>query len=157
MNWGDWLLWGFVSTLIMTTLLAAGQGFGWTRMNLPFLLGALVTPDRDRAELLGFGIHLLNGWIFSLLYVAAFESIGDAQWWSGAAIGFLHALFVLTAGMRLLPSLHRRMASERHGPEAARLLEPPGFFGLHYGVQTPLWTIAAHLVYGTTLGAFYRV
>ncbi len=157
MNWGDWILWGFVSTLLMTTLLAASQGLGWTRINIPFMLGTLVTPDRDRAELVGFGLHLVNGWLFSLLYVAAFESLGGAGWWRGAVIGFLHAVFVLTVGMKLLPAVHSRMASERHGASAARLLEPPGFLGLNYGVQTPLWSLAAHLVYGTVLGAYYRV
>ncbi|MBI5202834.1 MAG: hypothetical protein HY925_14680 [Elusimicrobia bacterium] len=157
MNWGDWLLWGFVSTLLLTTLLSGSQGLGWTRINLPFMLGTLVSPNRDRAELLGFGIHLVNGWFFALLYAAAFESAGRAGWERGAAIGFLHALFVLTIGMRLLPSVHPRMASERHGPAAAKLLEPPGFFALHYGVQTPLWTLAAHVVYGGVFGTFYRV
>ena len=76
MNWRDWLLWSFVATLAMTTVMAGSQGLRLTRMNLPYMLGAMFTPSRDRAKLIGFGIHLLNGWIFSLAYVAAFQA-----WW----------------------------------------------------------------------------
>ncbi len=57
----------------------------------------------------------------------------------------------------MLPDLHPRMASERHGPTPTRLLQPPGFLGLHYGLRTPLVVVAAHIVYGVVLGAVYRV
>lgn len=36
------------------------------------------------------------------------------------------------------------------------LLEPPGFLALHYGYQTPMVTMLAHLSYGIVLGALYR-
>jgi hypothetical protein len=49
------------------------------------------------------------------------------------------------------------MASEQRGPEPTRQLEPPGFLALNYGRRTPLSVILAHLVYGTILGAFYRL
>ena len=39
MNWSSWLLWGFVATVVLTTLLAGSQGIGMTRMNVPYLLG----------------------------------------------------------------------------------------------------------------------
>ncbi len=155
MSWAEWALWGFVGTIVLTTLSSASQGLGLTRMNLPYMLGSMFTPDRDRAKLIGFGVHLLNGWIFSLLYVATFMALHRATWWLGAAIGFVHAMFVLTAGMRLLPGLHPRMASEQHGPTVARQLEPPGFLALNYGVRTPVSVIFSHLVFGAILGAFY--
>jgi hypothetical protein len=69
----------------------------------------------------------------------------------------VHGLFVLLAVMPMLPGLHPRMASEQRGPEPTRQLEPPGFLALNYGRRTPLSVIAAHLVYGTILGAFYRL
>ena len=53
MNWRDWLLGSFVATLALTTVLAGSQGLGLTRMNLPFMLGSMFTPDRDRAKLSG--------------------------------------------------------------------------------------------------------
>ena len=157
MNWPSWLLWGFVATVILTTMMSAGQGLHLTRMSIPYLLGTIVTPDRDRAKLFGFLVHLADGWVFSLLYVAVFQSWHRATWWLGGGIGLVHAAFVLTAGMRLLPGLHPRMASEQHGPTAARQLEPPGLLALHYGIATPLLVTAGHLVFGAILGAFYRV
>jgi hypothetical protein len=36
-------------------------------------------------------------------------------------------------------------------------LQPPGFLALNYGRRTPLVTVAAHLLYGAILGAFYRL
>jgi uncharacterized membrane protein YagU involved in acid resistance len=157
MNWGSWLLWGFVATLILTTIMAGSQGLRLTRMNIPYMLGAMFTPSRDRAKLVGLGVHLLNGWLFSLLYVAAFHAWEYATWWAGAAIGVVHAAFVLTVGMRVLPGLHPRMASEQQGPTVMRQLEPPGFLALNYGYQTPVSVLVAHVVYGIILGAFYSM
>lgn len=156
-NWGSWLFWGFVSTLILTTVLAASQGLGLTRMNLPYMLGTMLSPDRDRARLYGFGIHLVVGWAFSLLYVLAFGFLGEAHWWSGMLIGIAHGLFVLVVGVSMLPGIHPRMASEQHGPSATRELEPPGFLALNYGVRTPLSVLVSHALFGAMLGAFYRL
>lgn len=156
MSWGSWLVWGFAATVILTTLMSGSQGIGLTRMNLPYMLGTMVTPDRDRAKALGVLIHLVNGWVFSLVYVAAFHVWGGPAWWKGALIGLVHAMFVLTAGMAALPGLHPRMASERRGPTVVRGLEPPGFLALHYGVRTPVSVVIAHVLFGIVLGMFYR-
>lgn len=150
------LFWGFVATIVLTTVMSAAQGLGLSRMSVPFILGTMVTPNRDRAPLFGFLIHLANGWLFALLYAFAFESWGRATWWSGAGIGLVHGLAVLVAVMPLLPGLHPRMATEHRGPEPTRALEPPGFLALNYGRRTPLITLLAHVVYGAVLGAFYR-
>ena len=157
MNWQSWLLWGFVATVALTTVMAGSQGLGFTRMNLPYMLGAMFTPSRERAKLIGFGVHLVNRWIFSLAYVAAFHSWGRATWWAGAAIGLVQAIFVLTVLVSLLPSLHPRMASEEQGPTVTRQLEPPGFLALNYGYQTPVSVVLAHLIYGAILGGFYSM
>src|ERR671917_605567 len=110
MNTPSAALWGFVGTVILTGTMSAAQGLGLTRMGLPYLLGTMFTADRDRAKLVGFGVHLLNGWLFALVYAAAFEGWRRAAWWLGALIGLVHALFVLTAAMPILPSMHPRMA-----------------------------------------------
>lgn len=157
LNWESWLLWGFLATLLLTTTSAAAQGLGLTRMNIPYMLGTMFTPDRDRARLYGFLAHLGTGWVFSLIYVLIFQSLGAAGWWRGAAIGALHGLFVLTVAALLLPGLHPRMASEQHGPTAQQMLEPPGFLALNYGVQTPVAVLLSHAVFGAVLGAFYRL
>ena len=157
MNWASWVLWGFVGTIVLTTLMAGSQGMRLTRMNLPYMLGTIFTPNRDRAKVIGFAVHLVMGWIFSLLYVAAFHAWGRATWWLGAGVGFVHAAFVLTAGMRLIPGIHPRMASGQQGPTVMRQLEPPGLLALNYGYQTPLSVVVAHLAFGAILGAFYAL
>jgi uncharacterized membrane protein YagU involved in acid resistance len=155
MNWSSWLVWGFAATALLTTLMSGTQGIGLTRMNLPYMLGTMVTPDRDRAKSLGVVLHFINGWVFSLIYVAAFHVWGGPAWWKGAAIGLVHSLFVLTAGMSALPGIHPRMASEQRGPTVVRGLEPPGFLALHYGARTPVSVVIAHVLFGIVLGAFY--
>lgn len=157
MNWGSWLLWGFVGTVLLTSLEAGSQGLGLSRMSIPYILGSMVTPSRDRAKAIGFGVHLINGWVFSLLYVLVFQSIGSATWYIGAIIGLVQSIFVLTAGMWILPSIHPRMASEQEGPSVRRQLEPPGLMALNYGVQTPASVVVAHLIFGAVIGAFYRL
>jgi uncharacterized membrane protein YagU involved in acid resistance len=157
MNVASWLLWGFVATVVLTTILASSQGLGLTRMNIPFLLGTMFHELTRPATRTGFFVHLVNGWLFALIYVAGFHAWGGATWWRGAAIGLVHASFVLAALMPVMPSLHPRMAGESEGPGSIRKLEPPGFLALHYGVRTPVSVVAAHLVYGAILGAFYRV
>lgn len=157
MNWSSWLVSGFLSTLLLTTLMAASQSLGLTRMNIPYLLGTMFTPNRDLARLYGFVFHVVNGWLFSLLYVAGFETWNLATWWIGALLGLLHGAVVLVLGMAILPAIHPRMASETRGPTVVRQLEPPGFLALHYGVRTPLSVLAAHAIFGGLLGALYRL
>jgi hypothetical protein len=157
MNWSSWLLWGFLATIVLTTISAGAQGLGLTRMNFPYVLGSMLTPARDRAKLYGFCVHLATGLAFSLIYVWIFQSLGKAGWWRGSIIGVCHGIVVLVVIMSLLPGLHPRMASEQHGPEAHNMLEPPGFLALHYGVQTPVAILLSHAVFGAILGAFYRL
>jgi uncharacterized membrane protein YagU involved in acid resistance len=157
MNWRGGLLWGFVGTVVLTGLMSGSQGLGLTRMSMPFVLGTMVTPDRDRAKLLGFLVHLVNGWWLAAIYAAAFRSWRRATWWLGASIGLVHGLFVLLVVMTLLPGLHPRMASEQRGPTPTRQLEPPGFLALNYGRRTPFSVLLAHVAYGAVLGAFYRL
>jgi len=157
MNWESWLLWGFIATVMLTTISALAQGLGLTRMNIPYLMGTMFTPDRDRAKLYGFFVHLTIGWVFSLFYALIFESIGAAGWWRGLIIGVLHALFALVVIVTVLPGVHPRMASEQRGPAAGNLLEPPGFLALHYGTRTPIAVLISHAVFGMILGGFYRL
>ena len=157
MDWGSALLWGFVATVFLTGIMAGSQGAHLTRMSLPYMLGTIFTHDRDRAKLVGMLVHFVNGWIFALIYVAAFEAWGRAEWWIGAGIGLVQAAFVLTAGMSFLPGMHPRMAGETRGPTPTRQLEPPGFLASNYGSRTPIVIVIAHLAYGAILGAFYAL
>jgi hypothetical protein len=157
MNLGSALLWGFVATIVLATLMATAHALKLTRMSIPFLLGTMFTADRSRARLIGFMAHLMNGWAFALVYALAFESWGRATWWLGAGIGVVHVAFVLVAAMPLMPGMHPRMASAEHGPEPTRQLQPPGVLALNYGYRTPATALVAHLAYGAVLGAFYQL
>jgi uncharacterized membrane protein YagU involved in acid resistance len=157
MNWSGWLLWGFLATIIQTTISAGAQGLGLTRMNFPYILGTIFTADRDKAKLYGFGIHVAVGCAFSLIYVLVFEALGAAGWWRGIIIGLVHALFVLVVVMGLLPGLHPRMANEQQGPASENKLEPPGFMALHYGMRTPVAILLSHAIFGAILGTFYHL
>jgi len=155
MNWRGTALWGFVGTVVLTGLMSGSHGLGLTRMSLPYMLGTMFTANRDRAQTVGVAIHLLNGWVFSLVYVAAFHVWGGPAWWKGALVGCVHAVFVLTAGMVSLPGLHPRMAGNTRGPTVVRQLEPPGFMALNYGRNTPIAIVVAHVAFGIILGGFY--
>jgi hypothetical protein len=146
---------GFVGTLVLTTVLRAANELQLTRIDLPFLLGTVLTVDRRRAKALGYGLHFFFGQVFALCYYAVFAAIGHSGWWLGALFGALHGLFAGTALVNiLLPAVHPRMGSPLSGAGDVSLLEPPGFLLRNYGMQTPLFTIAAHIAYGAIVGGF---
>lgn len=152
MDWAGWAVFGLAATAALSALLIAAQLTGGTRLDLPLLLGTLLTEDPDRARAVGFGLHLGFGQLFALGYAAGFAALGTASWQLGAAFGLLHAGIALVALVPLLAGVHPRIASERAGLETRTVLEPPGLLGLHYGLQTPLVTLLAHLAYGAVLG-----
>jgi hypothetical protein len=157
MNAQSILLWGFAATIILTGLTIAAQSFGLTRLDLPFILGTMLTANRDRAKVLGTIMHITNGWVFAIVYAIFFQQLRTATWWLGAAIGFVQGLFVVVAALPILPGMHPRMVSDFRGPEPTRLLEPPGFLALNYGRSTPVVLVIAHTVYGLTIGTFYTL
>lgn len=155
MNVPSITLWGLVATTVLTTIMQAGMGLGYTRISIPFIVGTMFTGDRDLANVFGFIAHAVMGWVFSVVYALAFDSWHRATWWLGAGIGLVHGLAVLLAVMPVLPGFHPRMASEHRGPEPTHGLEPPGFMALNYGRHTPELTLVAHVIYGAIIGAFY--
>ncbi len=157
MDWAGWLLFGLVATAALTVVMIVAQLTGQTRLDLPLLLGTIVTEDPDRARVAGFFIHMLIGEGFAFGYAATFALLDRANWWLGGLLGLLHAAVALTVLVPLLPGVHPRIASDRAGPTSTAALEPPGLFALNYGAQTPIVAIAAHLVYGIALGVLLGV
>jgi uncharacterized membrane protein YagU involved in acid resistance len=155
-DWAGWALFGLVATTLLTCVMIAAQLAGITRLDLPLMLGTIVTADPDRARLAGFFLHLGMGQVFALGYAGTFALLGRATWWLGAALGLLHVTIALTVLVPLLAGVHPRMASYRAGPSSTAVLEPPGLLGLNYGVRTPVVTIAAHLLYGVALGVLLK-
>lgn len=157
MNWYGVILWGLLATGLLTTLMRAAEGLGYTRMDVPFMLGTIFTANRDHAKVIGSVVHFINGLFFAMLYAVFFYGFGFTSWWLGALMGTAHGAFVLIVALPILPGAHPRMASEFWGPTPTRLLEPPGFLALNYGYQTPAVTMLAHLAFGWVLGAFYKL
>jgi hypothetical protein len=146
---------GFVGTLVLTTALSAAGEFGLTRMDLPFLLGTMLSTDRSRAKAVGYAMHFVVGQLFALIYFGIFSAIGHSGWWLGSAFGLAHGLFAGIALVNvLLPVIHPRMGTPSSAAADQPLLEPPGFMMLNYGGRTPLVTVAAHVAYGTIVGGF---
>jgi len=152
MDWAGWAIFGLIATAVLTAVMIGAQLVGFTRLDLPLMLGTIVVADPDRARVAGFFIHLVNGQGFALGYAAAFATWGDATWWSGALLGALHGAVALLVIVPLLPGVHPNMASERAGLARGAGLEPPGLLGLNYGRETPLVTMLAHVAFGSALG-----
>jgi hypothetical protein len=146
---------GVAGTLVLTTALRAAGEVGLTRIDLPFLLGTVLTENRVRAKALGYGIHFGFGLAFALGYWALFLALDRSGWWLGAVFGLAHGLFAGTALVNvLLPLVHPRMATPLTAADSSPLLEAPGFLLLNYGRSTPLVTLVAHVTYGAIVGGF---
>jgi hypothetical protein len=151
-DWAGWALFGLLATATLTAIMIVAQLAGWTRLDLPLLLGTIATDDPDRARVVGFFLHLAIGEGFALGYAAGFALLDTATWWLGGLFGVLHAAVALTILVPLLPGVHPRMASNRAGPESVTVLEPPGLLALNYGAETPAVAITAHVAFGIALG-----
>jgi hypothetical protein len=152
MDWAGWALFGLLATAALTAVMITAQMAGLTRIDLPLMLGTLVTEDPDRDRVAGFFIHLAIGQGFAFGYGATFALLGRATWWIGEAP---------RCGARRRRPHRPGSAAARgappHGvgscrPASTASLEPPGLFGLNYGSQTPAVAIAAHLTHGVALG-----
>jgi hypothetical protein len=149
---------GFIGTLVLTTVLRAASEFRMTRIDLPFLLGTMVTTDRLRAKALGYLFHFFFGLFFALGYYAIFRAVGRAGWLPGAALGLVHGVFAGSALVNvLLPVVHPRMGSSLSSIDSKALLEPPGFMMLNYGGGSPLVSLGAHIAYGALVGGLAAV
>ncbi len=144
-----------IATIVMTGTMQVGQGLGFSRMSLPFLLGTWVTGRRPLATVLGALFCLLGGSLFAIGYFLVFDRVLPASWWLGAVLGLLHGLAILLIFLPLLPYCHPRVATEYDDPTSVRRIEPPGFFGLNYGVGTPAILLIAQAGYGAVLGWSY--
>lgn len=146
---------GFAGTLVLTTVLRTATELNLTRMDLPFLLGTVVTADRARAKAIGYAAHFGFGLVFALGYYGLFAAVGRHDWWLGALFGLGQSLFAGTFLVNvLLPVIHPRMGTPLSDAGTVALLESPGFMLRNYGVQTPLVSLVAHTMYGTTIALF---
>jgi hypothetical protein len=45
MSVGSWAIWSFGATVVLTILMQLSQSLHLTRMNIPYMLGTIFTPD----------------------------------------------------------------------------------------------------------------
>jgi hypothetical protein len=152
--WGA-LAGGAVGTILLTSGLRVAQEIGWTRMDIPLLLGTVFTDRRGPASVIGYVVNFVNGLLFALAYYAVFRAVGHAGWLFGAALGLVHASLAGGALLTvLLPAVHPRMGSPWSDAEETPLLEAPGFLLMNYGRRTLIWTLVGHVIYGAIVGGF---
>ena len=146
---------GFIGTAVLTSGSRLAQHLGWTRMDIPLLLGTIFTAERGRATAIGYAIHFANGLVFALAYGLVFEATDRAGWLFGLLLGAVHGLFAGGGLLNvLLPVVHPRMGKPWTDARSAPVLEPPGFLLSNYGRATLVATFALHLAYGTLVGVF---
>ena len=144
---------GLLGTVIMTTMLRAASEFGFTRMDLPFLLGTALTDSRRRARVYGHLVHFVLGLLFALGYAFIFDATGRSGWKIGLILGIVHASFVSTTLVNvILPIIHPRIGTPETAADEVALLEAPGFMMLNYGRSTFLVTLLGHMAYGVIVG-----
>jgi hypothetical protein len=151
--WGA-LAGGAVGTVVLESGVRVAAEVGWTRIDLPFLLGTMFTERRRVAVVLGYAFHGINGLLFSLLYAGVFAAAVHAGWLFGLALGAVQAAGVGLLVDVILPAIHPRMGSPWSDAEETPLLEPPGFLLANYGRSTVLVTTLLHLAYGAIVGGF---
>ena len=120
MIWGA-IVGGLLGTVVLTTVLRTASELGWTRMDLPFLLGTAVTSDRVRAKAAGYVLHFAFGIVFALAYAAVFAVIGRSGFLLGALLGLVHGLSPDRARRRPAP---RRPPTHGHRLRRRRLITP---------------------------------
>ena len=144
---------GLVGTVVLTTGSRLAQSAGWTRMDIPLLLGTAFTADRSRAAAIGYAIHFANGLVFALGSGLVFEAVGRAGLLFGAALGVVHGAFAGGALLNLLlPAVHPRMGRPWSDARETPLLEPPGFLLANYGRATMAVAAVLHVAYGAIVG-----
>lgn len=147
------LVGGLAGTAAMTAMMAMGKATGMTRIDMPLMLGGMLTGDDDRARSIGQVIHFFNGMvIFGLVYAALLSAIPGAAWWTAAWIGLIHGLIAVMA-MPMMGAMHPRVALEG-APDALPMVNP-GLGGRNFGGGTPLGLVVGHVLYGVVLGAVY--
>jgi uncharacterized membrane protein YagU involved in acid resistance len=147
---------GLIGAAILDTLLQSSQRLRISRINIPYLLGTIVSVNRDRAKLIGMLLHFVVSVLIAFLYALGFHALGRSDWWLGAIFGLIHAAFLLAVVLPVFPSFHPHMASEHQPPTHLRQLEPPGFMGLHYGLNTPFSILLSHIIFGIVIAIIYR-
>lgn len=150
---GPALVAGFVATLGMTAVLMGGRSMGMTSMDMPLIIGGMVSDDEANARRVGMVVHVLmmGTIVFGVLYGLLFTLFDSDAAVTGLLIGVVHGVIFGAMVLPMMPAVHPRMKASSGG----FVLEAPGAFGVNYGGATLLGIVMAHGVYGLVLALVY--
>ena len=153
MDWAGWALFGLLATTALTAVMIAAQLAGLTRLDLPLILGTLVTGTPTGPGSPGSSSTWSSVRSSPSATPRVFALLDQATWWLGGLLGLLHVAVALTVLVPLLAGVHPRMASHRAGPATPPCWSRRACSASTTAPRRPLVAIAAHLVYGIALGA----
>jgi hypothetical protein len=150
---GGAVLAGLTAGLAFLVIVWDAISGGVTGMGYLYVVGAGVAPEASRGSQVGLGlvVHGVLSTTYGLAYAGLLRafgvsSIGDATA-IGLLIGLAHGALAMVVAGWVLAHVH---AVVRHGD-----LPQPGRALTGYGRSTPFVWMAAHAVFGVTVGAVY--
>lgn len=147
MKWLKAFVAGVVGAAVMTILLSGAIAAHFRVLDFSMMWGTMVgLPLGVEAWLAGFGIHLLVGGIFALMYAVLFKVFSGAGALRGAAIGIVHGL--ITGIFLPLLTLVNPLMNNGH-------MRSPGPYFSGHGISGILFYLGIHIVYGVVVGWLY--
>jgi hypothetical protein len=147
MSWLKAFFAGVIGAACIAAILGVAIGLGFKVLDFSMMWGTFVgLAIGPAAWIAGFGIHLLVGGLFALVYAAIFKAFSGAGAFRGGVIGVVHAIIAGLA-IAFLPLLHPLMIS-------GRMTNPGPYFSGH-GLAGILFFFGVHMVYGVTVGWLY--
>ena len=135
------LIAGFLATLVFNGVMYMDIAVTGIPLHIPTTLGQLAVGESENAEMVGHGIHILNGMGLALLfgYVALpiSKRIVRLPIWLYAVI-FMIIELIVTVWFGMLPALGA------------------GIAGLNIAPEVPVVTLVRHVAFGLTLGLMIK-
>jgi len=135
------LIAGFLATLVFNGVMYMDIAITGIPLDIPITLGNLVVGESEDSEMVGHGIHILNGMGLALLfgYVALpiSKRIVRLPIWLYAVI-FMIVELIVTVWFGMLPALGA------------------GIAGLNIAPEVPVVTFIRHVAFGLTLGLMIK-
>ena len=139
---------GLFGTFALSLVMATAPSMGLPKMDIVGMLASMLQKDGNR--LLGWGIHLMIGILFALVYAILWSiGIGRAAPLWGLAFGGVHWLF---AGLVMggVPVMHAGVK--------AGTLQAPGVFMLNTGgLMAFMGGLIGHLIFGLVVALVYSL
>lgn len=95
------LVGGFAGTVAMTLVMMAGRSSGTTSMDMPLIIGGMVSRDEATARRLGSAVHVMMGTVvFGIAYAVLFAAVDSDSAATGLLIGLAHGVAFGLGGSR---------------------------------------------------------